>query len=125
MEGNAEQTQQTPTIPNDASTSTPTAFSIGAFDGRERLARIHQEISDFLHYQSHVRLFAATSLPPTVPHPDDESKERIIKLLKEENRRLKVLHKLLNSLEANNEELVQTYTDTPTDWNAGGWNQDE
>jgi hypothetical protein len=46
-----------------ASTSTTNpAYSVPAFNGRECLVRIHQEITDLLHYQSHVRL-AATSHP--------------------------------------------------------------
>jgi hypothetical protein len=48
-----------------ASTSTPNpTYSIPAFNGRERLVHIHQEITDFLHYQSHVCLAAASSLLP-------------------------------------------------------------
>jgi hypothetical protein len=122
MEGNAEQNDQTLIIPNVIPDPVP-AFDLGAFDSQECLTCIHQEVSDFLHYQSHVWLFAAMTLPATVPRPDDTTKECIIKLLKEENRRLKVLHKLLLSLEANNSELISTYEETTTNWNAEGWQQ--
>jgi hypothetical protein len=107
-----------PTTPTPAPAETPfdPAFDIGAFDGRERLASIHREITDFLHYQSHVRLYAAASLPPKVPRPNDDAKDRIVRLLREENRRLKNLHKLLQTLEANNKEIIETYESTPTDY---------
>jgi hypothetical protein len=127
MEGNAAQNQfandegQTLVTPTPAETpSEPNpAFNIGAFDGRERLATLHREITDFLHYQSHVRLYAASSLPPLVPRPDDDAKLRITYLLQEENRRLKNLHKLLNQVEANNKELIEIYESTRTDYD---WN---
>ena len=123
MEGDAAQNQlandegQTLVAPTPAETNP--AFDIGAFDGRERLTGLHREITDFLHYQSHVRLYAASSLPPTVPRPDDDAKLRIISLLQEENRRLKNLHKLLKQIEANNKELIEIYESTRTDYD---WN---
>jgi hypothetical protein len=38
-----------------STSSTNPAYSIPAFNGRERLIRIHQEITDLLHYQSFSR----------------------------------------------------------------------
>ena len=48
-----------------ASTSqTNPAYSVPVFNAHDRLHRIHEEISDFLHYQSHIQLAAASSLLP-------------------------------------------------------------
>jgi hypothetical protein len=123
MEGNAEQTNQIaadpiPVAPTPAETpSEPNpAFDIGAFDGRECLANLHREITDFLHYQWHVRLYAASSLLLLVPRPDDNVKLGIISLLQEENQRLKNLHKLLNAVETNNKEIIEIYKSTRTDY---------
>ena len=48
-----------------ASTSTTNpAYNVPAFNGRDHLVTLHKEITDFLHYQSHVRFAATESLPP-------------------------------------------------------------
>jgi hypothetical protein len=51
-----------------ASTSqTNPAYSVPSFNTQDRLLHIHEEITDFLHYQSHVLFAATTSIPPGVP----------------------------------------------------------
>ena len=47
-----------------SSSSTNPAYDIPSFNGRDRLITLHQEITDFLHYQSHVRYTTTKSLPP-------------------------------------------------------------
>jgi hypothetical protein len=113
MEGNAT----VPTIANPA-------LDVSAFDGRPRIARLHQELTDFLHYQSHVRLYAATSLPPSVPEPDNQAWKNILQLIREEQRRIGILRWLLNTTKANNKDLIATYDDaSPSEWgNGAGWN---
>ena len=47
-----------------SSSSTNPAYHVPAFNARDRLVTLHQEITDFLHYQLHVRYAATKSLPP-------------------------------------------------------------
>ncbi|KAF8637741.1 hypothetical protein AX14_010270 [Amanita brunnescens Koide BX004] len=51
--------------------TTTSAVSVDAFDRRSRLGEAHQALTNFLHYQSHVRFAAAASLPPHISPADD------------------------------------------------------
>ena len=46
-----------------STSSTNPAYNVQSFNGRDRLVALHKEITDFLHYQSHVRFAATESLP--------------------------------------------------------------
>ena len=94
---------------NATANAAPAALEVPAFDARHRLAQIHAAITDFLHYQSHVRLFASTSLPSSVPGPDDAARLRILALLAEEQRYLALLRYLIEATEANDRELIRSY----------------
>ncbi len=48
------------------------AFDVSAFDGRQRFQEIQELLSDFIHYQSHIRSHLATSLPSEIPCPNEE-----------------------------------------------------
>jgi hypothetical protein len=64
-----------------ASTSqTNPAYSVPSFNAHDRLLRIHQEITDFLHYQSHVRFPATTSIPPGTRPANEQEREAILEL---------------------------------------------
>jgi hypothetical protein len=96
-----------------ASTSMPNpAYSVPAFNGHECLTRIHQEITDFLHYQSHVRLTAASSLPPSTHAANQQEREAIIEFLKEERSRIRTLQALFDMAENNDMELQVLYEDS-------------
>jgi hypothetical protein len=91
--------------------STPTNVQIldeTALDGRARVARLHQELTDFLHFQSHIRLYAVSQLPPFVSPPDTAAKRIILERLKEEQRRLGILKWLIDTIEANNKDVIET-----------------
>jgi hypothetical protein len=107
-----------------SSTTNPT-YSIPAFNGHERLVRIHQEIMDLLHYQSHIRLAAASHLPPGTGTTNQQEREAIIEFLKEERARIWTLHALLDMAENNNVELQSLYEDSPVtadaDWGTFAW----
>jgi len=105
----------------EGNTTTPTnttvahsAFDVPAFDARARYQEIHTEITDFLHYQSHVRLFAASSLPAEIPELQNEDRNRIVNLLCEENKRIKTLKWLLDIWEQNNTDILDAYCNAPT-----------
>jgi hypothetical protein len=108
-----------------SSSSTNPAYSVPAFNGRERLVRIHQEITDLLHYQSHVRLATASHLPPGTRSANQQEREAIIEFLKEERSRIRTLRALLNMAENNDVELQGLYEDSPVtadaDWGTFAW----
>jgi hypothetical protein len=88
------------------------AYSVPAFNGRERLVRIHQEITDFLHYQLHVCLAAASSLLPGTHTAHQQEREAIIEFLKEERSRIRTLRALLDMAGNNDVELQGLYKDS-------------
>jgi hypothetical protein len=109
-----------------ASTSmTNPAYSIPAFNGRECLVRIHQEITDLLHYQSHVHLTAASHLLPGTCSANQQEREVIIEFLKEECSRIQTLRALLDMAENNDVELQGLYEDSlvtaDADWGTFAW----
>jgi hypothetical protein len=108
-----------------SSSTTNPAYSIPAFNGRDRLVCIHQEIMDLLHYQSHVRLAAASRLPPGTRSANQQEREAIIEFLKEERARIQTLRALLNMAENNDVELQGLYKDLPVtadaDWGTFAW----
>src|SRR6266576_5972187 len=106
MEGNT-------TAPTNTPVANP-AFDVPAFDACAWYQEIHVEIPDCLHYQSHVRLFAASSLPAKVPEPQNEDRNRIVDLLREENKRIKTLKWLLDIWEQNNTDILDAYCNAPT-----------
>ena len=48
----------------DAAMTSNPAYHVLAFNARKPLVEIHKQLTDILHYQLHIRLNAATSLPP-------------------------------------------------------------
>jgi hypothetical protein len=108
-----------------STSSTNPAYSVPAFNGRERLVRIHQEITDLLHYQSHVRLATASHLTPGTRTTNQQEREAIIEFLKEECTHIRTLRALLDMAENNDVELQGLYEDSPvtadTDWGTFAW----
>ena len=47
-----------------SSSLTNPTYNVPSFNGHDHLVALHKEITDFLHYQSHVRFTATESLPP-------------------------------------------------------------
>ena len=74
-----------------SSSSTNPAYNVPSFNGCDRLVHLHQEITDFLLYQSHVRYAATASLPPHTTTANQREREMIIKFLKEERARIRTL----------------------------------
>jgi hypothetical protein len=101
------------------------AYSVPAFNGHELLVRIHQEITDLLHYQSHVRLATASHLPPGTHTANQQEWEAIIEFLKEECAHIRTLWALLNMAKNNDVELQGLYKDSlvtaNADWGMFAW----
>ena len=91
-----------------ATTSNPT-YNILAFNARKQLVEIHQWLLDILHYQSHIQLDAATSLPPGMLAANCHKQDTIIALIKEEHLRLQKLKHLIDIIDTNNVEILGLY----------------
>jgi hypothetical protein len=95
------------------------------FNARDRLLRIHQEVTDFLHYQSHIRFAATTSILPGTRPAVEQEREAILEFLREERRQIRLLKSLLDMVDANDQELILRYEDSPVtrdeDWGAFAW----
>ena len=109
-----------------ASTSTTNpAYNIPSFNGRDRLIALHKEITDFLHYQSHVRFAATASLPPHTAAANKQERETIIEFLKEERARIRMLKRLLEMVDDNTVTLQSFFEDSPVDpdinWGELAW----
>ena len=109
----------------DATSTTNPAYNVPAFNGRKQLAEIHCHLSDFLHYQSHIRLDATTSLPPGTLHANRNKRKAIIALLKEEHLRLQTLKQLIDCIDMNTSEILDLYKESKVthneDWGALAW----
>ena len=112
-----------------SSVSTPsphaTAYSVHAFDGRECLTEINWLLTDFIRYQTQVRLEAASCLPLFVSAADNGACNQIVTRLKEEHCCLKALKRLITGIDKANQDLIHFYQDPPLDsaWgnNAPRW----
>ena len=108
-----------------SSSSTNPAYNVPAFNGRDRLVRLHQEITNFLHYQSHVRYAATASLLPHTTTANQRERETIIEFLKEERARIRTLKRLLDAANDNAAELQTFFEDSPVDsdinWGELNW----
>ena len=109
----------------DATSTTNPAYNVPAFNGRKQLTEIHRHLSDFLHYQLHIRLDAATSLLPGTLQADQNERKAIIALLKEERLHLQTLKQLIDCIDMNTGEVLKLYKESKVthdaDWGALAW----
>ena len=112
-----------PTIHFQCSTTTSTmasisqtnAYDIPSFNGCDRLVCLHQEITNFLHYQSHIQYPATTSLLPHTTTANQRERETIIEFLKEERACIRMLKQLLKMADNNAAKLQTLFEDSPVD----------
>ena len=108
-----------------SSSSTNPAYNVPSFNGRDHLVALHQEITDFLHYQSHVRFAATKSLPPHTASANERERETIIEFLKEKRARIRTLKRLLEMADDNTAALHSLFEDSPVDpdinWGELNW----
>ena len=109
----------------DATSTTNPAYNVPAFNGRKQLTEIHRHLSNFLHYQSHIRLDAATSLLPGMLHANQNERKAIIALLKEECLRLQTLKQLIDCIDTNTGKILNLYEESKVThnkvWGALAW----
>src|SRR6266550_7183799 len=94
------------------------AFDVAAFDGRRRLQEIHELLTSFLDYQSHIQSHAAMALPPTVLRPSEEQCCAIVNLLREENTNFEILQDLIGVIKKDNKRLIKKYDDRLAAWDS-------
>ena len=108
-----------------SSSSTNPAYDVPSFNGRNRLVALHQEITDFLHYQSHIRYAATKSLLPHTATANRQERETIIEFLKEECAHIKTLRHLLEMADDNAAKLHYFFEDSPVNpdinWGELNW----
>ena len=108
-----------------STTQTNPAYDIPSFNGCNCLIHLHQEITDFLHYESHIRYAATASLPLHTTATNQREREMIIEFLKEERARIRTLKQLLDATDDNATELQTFFEDLPVNpdinWGALAW----
>ena len=109
-----------------ASTSqTNPAYDVPSFNACDHLVALHQEITDFLHYQSHVWYTATASLPLNTSAANQREQQMIIEFLKEERARIKMLRWLLDMVDNNAAKLHSLFEDLPisadVNWGEVNW----
>ena len=82
-----------------SSSQTNPTYSIPSFNAHDRLIALHQEITDFLHYQLHIQYAATTSLLLNTSTANQREQQTIIEFLKEECAHIKMLKWLLDMVD--------------------------
>ena len=108
-----------------STSSTNPAYNVPSFNGHDRLIALHKEITDFLHYQSHVRFAVTESLLPHTAAANEREQETIIEFLKEERACIRTLKRLLEMSDDNTAALHSFFEDSPVDpdinWGELNW----
>ena len=108
-----------------STTQTNPAYDVPSFNAHNRLVTLHQEITNFLHYQSHIRYAATTSLLPNTSAANQRERQTIIEFLKEERARIKMLKHLLDMVDDNAAKLHSLFEDSPistnVNWGEVNW----
>ena len=108
-----------------STSSTNPAYNVPSFNSRDCLVALHKEITDFLHYQSHVWFAVTKSLPPHTSAANKQERETIIEFLKEERAHIRMLKCLLEMADNNTAALHSLFEDLPVDpdvnWGELAW----
>ena len=95
------------------------AFPVSAFDGCDRIAKIHKLLMDFICFQMHIHLEASANLPHLILVPNFNDRHKIVKLLEDEGKQIQLLCCLLDTIDKENEVLYYLYNDLPCDTTQG------
>ena len=97
-----------------ASTSqTNPTYDVLLFNAHDHLIHLHQEITNFLHYQLHIQYAATASLLSHTTATNQREQEMIIEFLKEECAHIKMLRWLLKMADDNSAKLHPFFKDSP------------
>ena len=97
------------------------AFS--ALDARQRVVHLHQEVTNLLHFQSHVRLQGLVAPPPPGTGPlNDETREKLAAAIRKEQKILQAIRLLIERAEDANRDVLDILEETTDNgWNNQPW----
>src|ERR1700684_548975 len=97
--------------------------ALSALDARQRVFHIHQEVTDLLHFQSHIRLQGLIApLPPTTGPLNDETREKLAAAIRKEQKVLHAIRLLIERAEECNRDVLDILEDTTDNgWNNQAW----
>ena len=97
-------------------------LALSALDARQRIVHIHQEATDLLHFQSHVRLPGLILPPPPGTGPlNDETRERLAATIRKEQKVLHTIPQIIERAEENNRDALDILEETDNGWNNQHW----
>ena len=98
-------------------------LALSALDAHNRVTRLHQEVTDLLHFQSHVRLQGLIPPPPPATGPlNDETQQQLAAHIRKEQKLLRQLHLLIERAEDCNSMVLDLLEETTDNgWNNQAW----
>ena len=97
-------------------------LALSALDACERVARLHQEATNLLHFQSHVQLQGLIPPPPPATGPlNDETWQQLAVHIRREQKVLRQIRLLLKWAEDLNHNVLKLLEET-TETTDNGWN---
>ena len=97
--------------------------ALSALDARQRVVHLPQEVTNLLHFQSHVRLQGLVAPPPPGTGPlNDETREKLAAAIRKEQKVLQAIRLLIEWAEDANRDALDILEET-TDhgWNNQNW----
>ena len=97
--------------------------ALSSLDARQRVVHLHQEVTNLLHFQSHVRLQGLIAPPPPGTRPlNDETREKLAAAIWKEQKILQTIRLLIKQAEdANHDALDILEETTDNGWNNQPW----
>ena len=93
-------------------------LALSTLDARPRVVHVHQEVTDLLHFQSHVRLPGLILPPPPGTGPlNDETREKLAAAIRKEQKVLATIRQLLQRAEENNRDALDILEENDNGWN--------
>jgi hypothetical protein len=104
-----------------SSTSSSTQPELKGFSGISNLVHLHQQVVDFVHFQSQIQMPLVFDTPKYVKLITKEDKAMIVKKLMKEKRQIEMIKTLLEIAERNMNILMEEFLATGA-WNNNGAN---
>ena len=97
--------------------------ALSALDARQRVVHLHQEATNLLHFQSHVRLQGLVAPPPPGTGPlNDETREKLAAAIRKEQKVLHAIRLLIEWAEDSNRDVLDILEETTDNgWNNQNW----
>ena len=96
--------------------------ALSALDARQHVVHLHQEVTNLLHFQSHVRLQGLVAPPPPGTGPlNDETHEKLAAAIRKEQKVLHTIPQIIERAEENNRDALNILEETDNGWNNQHW----